>query len=262
MGRRAAPPARGARARGGRDRQQGERARDRVRLGARAVRQEDRHLPGDLAFARRRLRRGRALALARLLGGVGGRRGRRAGGPRGRGGEVAGDRGRGAGVREVDPGARRYRLHVGAPAAPLLQARALARGRARVRPRASRGDRRIALAERPRHRGVDRDRRGDGAQARRARLAGLRLGAQSGRGARGDDRARLRRHGRRGIARAAAGSSGSTRSSTTPASRSRRRSSSCRPRSSRASSTSTSSASSACCRRSCRRCASRVGASC
>src|SRR5206468_10789876 len=39
---------------------------------------------------------------------------------------------------------RRHRLHVGVAAAPLLQARALPRGRARVRARASRGDRRIA----------------------------------------------------------------------------------------------------------------------
>ena len=83
------------------------------------------------------------VALARLLGGVVRRGGRRAGRPGRRRREVAGDRGRGARLREVDPGARRHRLHVGAPAAPLLQARALARRRARVRPRAPRGDRDI-----------------------------------------------------------------------------------------------------------------------
>ena len=83
------------------------------------------------------------VALARLLGGVGGRRGRRAGRPRGRRRQVAGRRGRGAGVRAVDPGARRHRLHLGASAAPLLQARALARRCARLRARAPGGDRGI-----------------------------------------------------------------------------------------------------------------------
>ena len=66
-----------ARARGGRHRREGARARDRVRERARAVRQEDRRLPGDLALARRRLRRGRARPVARLLGGLVCRRGRR-----------------------------------------------------------------------------------------------------------------------------------------------------------------------------------------
>ena len=74
MARDAQTPARRSRARGRRDRVEGERARDRVREGTRAVRQEDRHVPGHLAFARRRVRRRRALALARLLGRVGGRR--------------------------------------------------------------------------------------------------------------------------------------------------------------------------------------------
>ena len=68
---------------------------------------------------------------------------RRAGRSRGRRGEVAGRRGRGARLREVDPGARRHRLHLGAPAASLLQASAVARKRARLRSRAPRGDRRI-----------------------------------------------------------------------------------------------------------------------
>src|SRR5439155_603809 len=77
----------------------------RLRLRARAVREEDRHLPGDLALGRRRVRRRRARAVARVLGGVVRGRGRRADGARVRGGEVAGDRGRGARVREVDPGA-------------------------------------------------------------------------------------------------------------------------------------------------------------
>ena len=170
---------------------------------ARAVRQEDRHLPGDLAFARRRVRRGRARPLARVLGGVGRRRGRRAGRSRGRRGEVAGGRGGRARVREVDPGARRHRLHVGAPAAPLLQARALARGRTRVRPRAPRGDRRIPVC--PRNGSVDRDRRGDGAPSRRAAAGrSTRRSAMPARRRR-DDRARLRRHGRGRDRAAAAG---------------------------------------------------------
>ena len=50
----------------------------RVRLRARAVREEDRHLPGRLAPARGHLRRDRARPLARLLGRVVRRRGRRA----------------------------------------------------------------------------------------------------------------------------------------------------------------------------------------
>src|ERR1700741_2274283 len=49
-------------------------------------------------------------------------------------------------MREVDSGPRRHRLHLGVSAPPLLQARAVARGRARVRPRAAGGDRRIPAA--------------------------------------------------------------------------------------------------------------------
>ena len=67
---RAAAPARRARRRGRRRRAEGARARRRVRLAARAVRQEDRHLPGRLPPARRHVRRDRARPLARLLGRV------------------------------------------------------------------------------------------------------------------------------------------------------------------------------------------------
>ena len=64
-----------------------------------------------------------------------------------------------------DPGARRHRLHLGAPAAPLLQARPAARERARLRASAPRGDRGIPVALVT---GTsDRDRRGDRAAARR-----------------------------------------------------------------------------------------------
>src|SRR5437763_706182 len=51
-------------ARSRRHRVEGERDGDRLRLGARAVRQEDRHVPGGRALGRRRVRGGRALALA------------------------------------------------------------------------------------------------------------------------------------------------------------------------------------------------------
>ncbi len=53
---------------------------------------------------------------------------RRARAARRRRGDGVRDRGRGRRVRALDPGARRDRLHVGAPAAPLLQAGPLARG--------------------------------------------------------------------------------------------------------------------------------------
>src|SRR3954453_13455207 len=143
MGRRPAPTARRLCARGGRNRLEGDGDGARLRRRARAVRQEDRLLSSDLPLACRRLRRRRALPLPRVLGGVVGRRERRAGRHVGRRGEVAGDGSRRARMREVDPGARRHRLHLGVAAAPLLQEGALPRRRPRVRARASRGDRRI-----------------------------------------------------------------------------------------------------------------------
>ena len=63
------------------------RVRDRARAAARAVRQADRHLPGDLAPARGRVHEARARALALALGGVVRGRGRRAGADRRRRGE-------------------------------------------------------------------------------------------------------------------------------------------------------------------------------
>ena len=66
-------------ARGRRDRREGARARDRVREDARAVRQADRHVPGDVASACEHVRRDGARPLARVLGRVVRCRGRRAG---------------------------------------------------------------------------------------------------------------------------------------------------------------------------------------
>ena len=86
--------------------------------------------------SRARYARRRARALARVLGGLVRRRGRPAGAGRGGRGEGVRRRGRRRRVRALDPGARRHRLHVGAPAAPALQARALDRG-LRRRPRRS-----------------------------------------------------------------------------------------------------------------------------
>ena len=54
-------------------------------------------------------------------------------------------RGGGLRVRALDPGARRDRLHVGAPAAPLLQARAVDPGLRRLPGRAAGGDRAALL---------------------------------------------------------------------------------------------------------------------
>ena len=127
----------GARARGGRV------AQKALELGveyvspARAVREEDRHLPGRLAPARRHLRRDRARPLARLLGRLVRRRGRRAGARRGRRREVVLRRDRRRRLRALDPGARRHRLHLGARPAPLLQARAVDRRVRRPRRRRS-----------------------------------------------------------------------------------------------------------------------------
>ena len=103
------------------------RPRHRARKDAHAVRQADRRLSGRLASTRADLRGRRARPLARLLGGVVRRRGRRA--RTGRRGCREGVRGRGRrpSVRALDPGARRHGVHVGAPTAPLLQARVVAR---------------------------------------------------------------------------------------------------------------------------------------
>ena len=69
----------------------------------------------------------RARAVAGLLGRVVRGRERRAGGRGGSGREVRRNRGRSDRVRAIHPGPRRYRLHVGAHPAPVLQARAVAR---------------------------------------------------------------------------------------------------------------------------------------
>ena len=138
----AAAPAGGARGRGGRRRAEGARARRRLRLRPRAVRQEDRHLPGRLAPARRHLRRDRAGALARLLGRLVRGRGGRADAGRGRVREVVLRRDRRRRLRALDPGARRDRLHLGARPAPLLQARAVDRRVRRPRREAARARRR------------------------------------------------------------------------------------------------------------------------
>ena len=61
---------------------------------------------------------------------------------RGRGGQGLRGRRRRHGLRVLDPGARRHRLHLGAPAAPLLQARAVDPGLRRLPGRAARRGRR------------------------------------------------------------------------------------------------------------------------
>ena len=243
VGRRAAPPARCARAGGGRHRQQGDRARDRVRLRARAVRQEDRHLPGGLAFARRRVRRGRALPLARVLGGLGRRRGRRAGRSGGRRREVAGGRGGRARACEKSIQAHggigftwEHPLHRYYKRALWIEG-ALGYGREH---RAEIAASCLLSSSRARRPG----------SARRPRAGSPRAAGRSTRPCAARARRRTGRPSwsstsptrRRSRARRS-GSSASTRSSTTPASRSPRRSSSCRPMRSRTSSTSTSSAS-------------------
>ena len=90
-----------------------------------AVRQADRHLPGDLASARDDADGARARPVARALRRLVHRRGRRARADRRGSGEVALRRCGRRRVRAVDPGARRHRLHLGARPAPALQARAL-----------------------------------------------------------------------------------------------------------------------------------------
>ena len=114
---------------------------------ARAVRQEDRHLPGGLAPARRRLRRRRARALARVLGGLGGRRGRRRR-PTSRSPRRSRRR-REAAVLACETS---IQAHGGIgftwehPLHRYYKRALVARKRARVRPRAPRGDRRIPVA--------------------------------------------------------------------------------------------------------------------
>ena len=135
---------RGAGRGGRRHRAEGARAGRRAREEPGAVRQADRHLPGGFPPNRRHVRRDGARAIARLLGRVvrrGGRRRRDAGGARR---QVVRRRDRRRRVRAVDPGARRHRLHLGAPAAPLLQAGAVDRGLRRVSREAARRDRRQA----------------------------------------------------------------------------------------------------------------------
>src|SRR5581483_10906340 len=119
---------RGNGGRGARHRAARPRPRDRAREDARAVRQADRHLPGRLPPARADVHRRRALPLPRVLGRVVRRGGRRARPARRRRCEGVRDRGGRRRLRALDPAARRDRLHVGASAASLLQARDLARG--------------------------------------------------------------------------------------------------------------------------------------
>ena len=116
----------------------------RVRLVARAVRQEDRRLPGRLPPARGRVHARRALALARALGRVVRRDRRPAGGDRRVGREGLRRRERGLGLRDGDPVPRRHRLHLGAPTAPPVQARARDRELRRVGHAPARRDRGLA----------------------------------------------------------------------------------------------------------------------
>ena len=115
--------ARGAGRRGSRRREPRARDRRRLRQGAPGLRSRDRLLPGRQARAGRRLRAGRAAAVAGVVGGVGRRPGaRRAAARRGRGQGRLGDDAR-AGRRDAGPGARRDRLHLGARRPPLLAPR-------------------------------------------------------------------------------------------------------------------------------------------
>src|SRR5579875_664119 len=130
-------PPRRPRRRSARHRAASPRSRRRACEDARPVRPADRQLPGGLPSARPDLHRRRACPLARLLGGLVRRRGGRAGAARRRLRQGVRQRGGGRRLRAVDPGARRSRLHLGAPAAPVLQARALARGPGRPTVRAA-----------------------------------------------------------------------------------------------------------------------------
>ena len=98
----------------------------RVRRRAGAVRPPDRLVPGRRAPARELARGARARAVARVVGGVV-RRQRRRAEPHvaAAAAKAAASDAAVARVRARDPGARRDRLHLGARAAPALQARAL-----------------------------------------------------------------------------------------------------------------------------------------
>src|SRR6266705_1252078 len=94
----------------------------RLREGARAVRAADRLLPGDPSQVRRDAPGGRELARGRLLCRVGARREGRGQRPRGVGRQGVRRRRRAPCLRRGDPGARRYRVHLGVRSAPLRQA--------------------------------------------------------------------------------------------------------------------------------------------
>ena len=221
--------ARGARARGGRDRAEGARARGRVREDARAVRQADRHLPGRLAPARRHVRRDGARALARVLGRVVRGRGRRAGAVAVAAAKAyAGDAAVAACERSIQVHGGigftwEHVLHRYYKRALWIQAFGGYRGEAAR----ARSPRICSIEDGPRHRRVVRDRGGvRSAAARRAAGACSRACARAGR-AGGDGGGAPRRTDATDRALRAR-SSGSTGSSTTPASRSPGRSSSCR----------------------------------
>ena len=113
--------------RGERDHPAGAGPRGRVREDPDPVRPADRLVPGGVVPAGERLHGARAGPLAGVPGGLvrgGGRPGAGRGG-RLRGG--GGGPGRGRRLRERDPVDGRYRLHLGPPAAPLLQAGAVDR---------------------------------------------------------------------------------------------------------------------------------------
>ena len=100
-------------------------------------------------------------------------------------------------VRAVDPGARRHRLHVGAPAAPLLQAGARGSRRAAATAAKQRAEIAASLCC-PRNRRVDGDRRACARRFAGARLAVYAVVRTAGDAPAGTERARLRRHRRRG----------------------------------------------------------------
>ncbi len=136
--------ARRARARGCRHRAAGARTRGRTREVTGAIRQADRHVSGGFPQARRHLPRNRARPLARVLGRVVRRRRRRGRPGRFRCGEELCGRCCRRGVRTIDPSPWRDGLHLGEPAAPLLQAGVVDPGVRRLRPVPPSADRKRA----------------------------------------------------------------------------------------------------------------------
>ena len=175
--------ARRACARGGRHRLARGRDGDRLHRRARAVREEDRHVPGRVAPGRRRVRRGRARAVARVLGGVVRRR-RVTRRPTSR----APRRTRRRPRRRCSRARRRSRCTAGSGSRSSTRCTATTSGRSSSRARsgsAASCARRSPHTCCTRNRRVVRHRRGVRAPPRGARVGGVRVGAARGRRAGG-----------------------------------------------------------------------------